>query len=98
MPEHGVDFDRTSAELGPFGSSGLKRDQSTIKNGTCAIDSAHFGDDDVMQLGQCILDTFNEKVEGHFMWTVRNELEPRWNYITSYDNGWIKNKAQVDEP
>ena len=26
------------------------------------------------------------------MWTVRNELEPRWNYIKSYDNGWIKNK------
>ena len=25
------------------------------------------------------------------MWTFRNELEPRWNYITAYDNGWIKN-------
>ena len=26
------------------------------------------------------------------MWTVRNELEPRWNYIEAYDNHWIKNK------
>jgi len=47
-----------------------------------------------MRLGQCVMDIFNGNVEGHFMWTVRNELEPRWNYITSYDNGWIKNKPE----
>lgn len=23
------------------------------------------------------------------MWTVRNELEDKWNYITAYDKGWI---------
>ena len=27
------------------------------------------------------------------MWTVRNELEPRWNYVTAYDNGWVKNNS-----
>ena len=91
MPEHGVDFDRTAANLGPFGQTGLTRDHSTIQNGTCALDSDYFSDDDVMVLGQCVLDVFNENVDGHFMWTVRNELEPRWNYITSYDKGWIKN-------
>ena len=31
------------------------------------------------------------------MWTVRNELEPRWNYIDSYDKGWIKNKTSTPE-
>ena len=44
-----------------------------------------------MRLGQCVIDIFNWAIDGHFMWTVRNELEPRWNYITSYDKGWIKN-------
>ena len=49
-----------------------------------------------MRLGQCVMDIFNDNVEGHFMWTVRNELEPRWEYVTSYDAGWIKNKPQVE--
>ena len=94
MTEQAADFDRTAETLGPFGENGaaLTSDHSVIKNGTCAIDSDFFGDDDVMRLGQCTLDIYNWAVEGHFMWTVRNELEPRWNYITSYDNGWIKNK------
>ena len=26
------------------------------------------------------------------MWTVHNELEPRWDYIEAYDRHWIKNK------
>jgi len=51
MSEHGVDFDRTAAQLGPFGETGLSRDHSTIQNGKCAIDSDYFGDDDVMVLG-----------------------------------------------
>jgi len=92
-----VDFDRTAAQLGPYGSTGLSRDHSIIKNGTCAIDSAWYADDQVMRLGQCVLDIFNYTTEAHFMWTVRNELEPRWNYITSYDNGWIKNKPLVEQ-
>ena len=25
-----------------------------------------------------------------FMWTFRNELEDKWNYITAFDKGWIK--------
>ena len=92
LKEHAVDFDRTATKLGPYGQHGLTRSHSTIQAGTCAIDSAYFDDSQVMKLGQCILDTFNENVEAHFMWTVRNELEPRWNYITAYDNGWVKNK------
>ena len=94
MPVNGVDFDRTNAKLGPFGESGAAWDHPTIQNGTCAIDSDKFDDEQVMRLGQCTLDIFNWAVQGHFMWTVRNELEPRWNYIDSYDKGWIKNKSE----
>jgi len=89
LKEQAVDFDRTAAKLGPFGASGLNRDQSTIQNGTCAIDSDYYADDQVQRLGGCVMDIFNWAVEGQFMWTVRNELEPRWNYIDSYDKGWI---------
>ena len=97
MPEHGVDFDRTADKLGPFGSGSILFEQAVIKNGTCAIDSAHYPEEDVMRLGQCTLDIFNDAVEGHFMWTVHNELESRWNYVTSYDKGWIKNKSPASE-
>jgi len=92
MSTYGVDFDRTAAKLGPYGASGLAWDHPYIMSGTCAIDSDYFPDDQIMRLGQCTLDIFNWAVEGHFMWTVRNELEPRWNYIDSYDKGWIKNQ------
>ena len=92
MPTLGTDFDRTADSLGPYGATGLTRDHAIIKNGTCAKDSDFYPDDQVMRLGQCSLDIFNWAVQGHFMWTVRNELEERWNYIDSYDKGWIKNQ------
>jgi len=97
MPEHGVDFDRTAHSIGPYGSGSMALKHALIRSGTCAIDSAHYSEDDVMTLGQCTMDIFNDNVEGHFMWTVRNELEPRWNYVTSYDKGWIKNKTPAAE-
>jgi len=83
MKEKGVDFDRTVDELGPFGKQGRdgRLDFVTVKNGTCSIDSDHYGEEDVMRLGQCTLAIFNDTVQAHFMWTVRNELEPRWNYV-----------------
>ena len=93
-----VDFDRTADTLGPYGSSGLTRDHAIIKNGQCPIDSAFYADDQVMRLGQCVMSIFDQDVEGHFMWTVRNELEPRWEYTRSYDAGWIKrSKPGVEE-
>lgn len=83
--EFAVDFDRTAERLGPFGTGDL----STPKQGTCPRDSAHFHGDQISKLGEDYMLTFNEHVHGQFMWTFRNELEPRWNYITAYDNGWL---------
>ena len=95
MPKHGVDFDRTADRLSPFGEGANSYDHALIKSGTCAIDSDHYSEADVMRLGQCSIAIFNGTVQGHFMWTVHNELEPRWNYVTSYDKGWIKNKTSA---
>ena len=94
MKEKGVDFDRTLDWLGPIGkySKDGHYDHVLIKKGTCSIDSDYW-EDDVMRLGQCTLDAFNENAQAQFFWTVRNELEPRWSYVQSYDNGWIKNKS-----
>ena len=47
-----------------------------------------------MRLGQCYLDIFNDEVQAHFMWTVRNELEPRWSYLEAYDAGWINKQEK----
>jgi len=85
-PEIGVDFDRTADTLGPFGSNKL----STVQKGKCPTDSSHFSADDVNTLGQCATWVMDDIVAGQFMWTFRNELEPRWSYPQSYDAGWIK--------
>ena len=87
LPEDvAVDFDRTAAELGPTGNNL----SSSPKYGKCPSDSTYWKDKDIMQLGQCILEAFNENVDAQFMWTFRTELEPRWEYSASYDKGWIK--------
>jgi len=85
-PELAIDFDREADMLGPFGSNTL----STIQKGKCPRDSAHFSDEDVNTLGQCATYVMDDLVQGTFMWTFRNELEPRWSYPQSYDAGWIK--------
>jgi len=86
LPESvATDFDRTADILGPFGSNQL----STIQNGMCLIDSDWYSDADVKTLGQCSLYVFDEYVQGHFLWTMRNELEDRWSFVNSYDKGWL---------
>ena len=62
LKETAVDFDRTAAKLGPYGSGGLNRDHAIIKNGTCAIDSAFYAEDQVMRLGQCVINIFDQRV------------------------------------
>ena len=71
--------------MGPHGSS----DRALIRSGKCAIDSPFFSKDEVQVLADCMLDMFDEKVEGQFLWTFRNELEVKWDYIKAYDLGWL---------
>ena len=84
--EFAVDFDRTAEQLGPFASG----QESLIKKGMCPIDSAHWSEEQTHDLAQFVLSTFNKHVEGQFMWNFRNEMEDKWNYVTAYDKGWIK--------
>jgi len=47
-------------------------------------------------LADCMLEMFHETVQGQFLWTFRNELEDKWNYITAYDLGWLnQNKTKA---
>ena len=73
--------------LGPYGEDPQKR--SVVKKGKCSIDSDFYPESDVLKLGQANMQAFDDLVEGQFLWNFRNELEPRWNYVTAYDNGWI---------
>lgn len=63
--------------------------QATIRNGKCAKDSTFFSEEQVSQLGGCAIRAFDDAVQGHFLWTFRNELEDRWNYVTAFDKGWL---------
>ena len=93
LPEDvGTDFDRTAAMLGPYGSNTL----STVQYGKCPKDSTYLSEEDVMTLGQCMISIYNDNVAGHFLWTARNELEERWNYVTAYDKGWIVNSPATE--
>ena len=93
LPEpHNVDFDRTAATLGPWGES----DRSMVKNGKCPIDSNYFSDSDVQRLGDCTRYIFDHSVEGQFLWTFRNELEVKWDYIKAYEKGWIKHPKTAE--
>lgn len=86
--ENAVDFDRTAATLGPYGES----DRSMVKYGQCARDSTFFGEADVKALGDCVNKVFDDHIQGQFLWTARNELEDRWNYVNAYDKGWLKTR------
>ena len=35
-------------------------------------------------------------MDAHIIWTFRNELEPRWSYVQSYDAGWIKQEREFE--
>jgi len=85
-----VDLDRTAAINGPFGTAKEDGfDHAFIRNGMCARDSTYFSDADMAVLGGCALRAFDDMVAGQFLWTFRNELEDKWNYVNAYDKGWL---------
>ena len=92
--EFAVDFDRTKESLGPYGSG--NQAWFGIHNGKCSSDSTTFKADDIQKLGQCAIQAFERHLQGTFMWCAHNEIEPRWDYVKAWDNGWI-NKANFTE-
>lgn len=99
MPEEtAVDLDRSAAINGPFGTA-LRDgfDQAFIRNGMCATDSTFFSDVDVAIIGGCALRAFDDMVEGHFLWTFRNELEDKWSYVNAYDKGWLNRDSPLPQ-
>lgn len=89
----GVDFDRTLAEIGPFGVSPAQ----TPKYGMCGNDSNFFNHEDVQILADCTLDVFDKTMQAQFMWNFRTEIEDRWSYIRSYDQGWLNRSAKKEK-
>lgn len=87
-------MDRTAYMQGPYGSNFI----DVARYGKCPIDSDRWTDKDIIAHGQCVLEVFNQYAEAHIMWNFRTELEPKWSYVESYDNGWTKplsNQKQI---
>jgi len=88
------DFDRSDpGPIGPLGDNDL----STIRGGQCPIDSQRYSDEEVNSLATCALYILNTNVQGHFLWTFKNELEPKWSYKWAYDKGWMNQNLSVEE-
>ena len=43
------------------------------------------------------MEAYNDNIEAHIMWNFRNELEPRWSYVESWNNGWINQHLHKDD-
>lgn len=88
-------FDRDSVDiLGPYGADDMS--QIGIANQTCWDDSKHFSFEEVGQIAACTLQAFNEKIDGHFLWTAHNEIEDKWSYMNAFDLGWIDQSQSAE--
>jgi len=95
VTETAVDFDRSAALLGPFGTGNPY--QTNVQKGKCAIDSEFFSNEEVRTLAKCALDSYDRHIQGSFFWTAHNELEPKWDYIKAWDMGWLNQTSTVKE-
>jgi hypothetical protein len=86
--EFDTDFDRTAEMLGPYGTA--NRNNVCIQNGKCSSDSLFFSNEEVKTIGQCFINSFRKHIAGSFFWTAHNEIEPRWDYVRAYDQGWLR--------
>ena len=91
----GTDFDRTAATLGPFGPTEFA-DSALIHAGQCSDDSLFFKYADVQKIAKCALETYDRHVNATFLWTARNEIEAKWDYVKAWDLGWINKTAVPD--
>jgi len=87
MTDHGTDFDRTAATLGPFGTGNSAN--VAIQNGKCSTDSDFFSQEEVQTIAKCALKSFDKHLNGTFFWTAHNEIEEKWDYVKAWDLGWL---------
>jgi len=87
MTDHGTDFDRTAATLGPFGTGNSTN--VAIQNGKCSTDSDFFSQEEVQTIAKCALKSFDKHLNGTFFWTAHNEIEEKWDYVKAWDLGWL---------
>lgn len=85
--KNAVDFDRTAHSLGPYGSGSA--DDFGVHDGKCSSDSLFFNSSQVTKLSQCAQTSLRKHTQGSFFWTAKNEIEDRWSYTKSFDNGWF---------
>jgi hypothetical protein len=87
------DFDRSADMPSPQGNEGDNK-QNSIQKGLCFTDSLKFNQTEVGQIARCALDLYDKHLNGSFLWTAKNEIEARWNYISAWDMLWL-NKTEV---
>lgn len=94
LPEElAPDMDRTAYMQGPYGTNLI----DVARYGMCPIDSGKFDVHDLHKIGRCVMEAYNDNIDAHIMWNFRNELEPRWSYVESWNNGWINQHLHKDD-
>lgn len=90
-----VDFDRTADILGPFGTH--EPTDVCIQKGKCPSDSSYQSDDNIRTIAKCALEAYDEHLNATFFWTAHNEIEERWDYVKSWDLGFINKTTEAQE-
>lgn len=96
MPEpYNKDFDRDAEVLGPW-CENANISTTAIHKGQCFTDSLYFDQSEIQEFAKCTLESYNNHLEGQFLWTAHNEIEARWDYIRAWDMMWL-NQTEVPE-
>jgi len=50
----------------------------------------------LQQIADCTVETIDKYYNASFMWTARNQIEEKWDYMRAYDLGWFKAKKEPE--
>lgn len=97
-PQSDCQVDPSIDKNGPFGTNKWNSNQTYIEKGMCWTDNMDLmSDDEYLRLADCTVQFIDDNFDASFMWTAHNEIDFKWDYIRTYDEGWFnalkKNKS-----
>lgn len=45
--------------------------------------------DEYVDIADCVVQFIDDYFESSFMWTAHNEIDFKWDYVKTFDEGWF---------